>query len=225
MHYFIKALEDTFQKQVDPQRSSWQQAYMKNQFVFLGIQKPQRSQLEKVLFKQYSLTNHDDLIKIITLLWQKEEREFHYTGCEIAYYYKKLWNADSLNIFEYMIRNKSWWDSVDDIAANLVGPLVFKYPELVSLMDQWIDDDNLWIRRSALLFQLRWKKQTDEQRLFSYCIKRMHEKDFFIRKAIGWVLREYSKTNAEAVRMFIDTHRSQLSGLSIREASKYLLEG
>ncbi len=80
-------------------------------------------------------------------------------------------------------------DTVDDSAANLVGILVLNHAELASTMDQWIYDENLWIRRSALLFQLRWKHQTDEQRLFSYCVKTMHEKDFFIRKAIGWVLR------------------------------------
>jgi 3-methyladenine DNA glycosylase AlkD len=89
-------------------------------------------------------------------------------------------------------------------------------------MDRWIEDPYLWIRRAALLYQLRWKQETDEEKLFSYCQKTLHEKDFFIRKAIGWVLREYSKTNPKAVKKFISSHRNHLSNLSIREGSKYL---
>ncbi len=89
-------------------------------------------------------------------------------------------------------------------------------------MDNWITDENMWIRRSALLFQLRWKEKTHKEQLFNYCIKTMHEKEFFIRKAVGWVLREYSKTDPISVRNFIQENRSHLSGLSLREASKYI---
>jgi len=121
-----------------------------------------------------------------------------------------------------MIRTNSWWDTVDTIAPNLVGHLVKTHHELTKLMDQWIEDPYLWIRRAALLHQLRWKEMTDEETLFRYCQKTMHEKDFFIRKAIGWVLREYSKTNPRSVKKFIAKYQSNLSPLSIREGSKYL---
>jgi 3-methyladenine DNA glycosylase AlkD len=218
----IGELESIFKDYAHDQKARWQEAYMKNQFRFLGIPKPLRAKLEKEIFKLYPLSNHEELIEITKLLWHKSEREFQYAACELIYHHKKLWDLSTLNIFEYMIRTKSWWDTVDNIAARLVGTLVFNYPELIANIDQWICDENLWIRRSALLFQLRWKEQTDEQRLFSFCIKTMHEKDFFIRKAIGWVLREYSKTNPLSIRAFVDTHRNDLSTLSIREGSKYI---
>lgn len=215
LHHALNAYAHT-------QRAIAQAAYMKNKFSFLGIQKPGRARLEKEIFKQYPLTTEKELIEALQLLWQKDEREFHYSACELALYYKKLWTPHIFPLFESMIRTKSWWDTVDDIAANMVGMLIFKYPELTAHMDNWITDEHMWIRRSALLFQLRWKINTNTQRLFSYCTTTMHEKEFFIRKAIGWVLREYSKTNQTAVRDFITTHRITLSGLSIREGSKYL---
>lgn len=217
----INTLQETFALHADLQKAQWQTAYMKNHFSFLGIAKPMRAKLEKEVFKTHPLHTQDELIKILNDLWSTDARELQYTACELAYYYKKFWSPTILLTFEYMIRTKSWWDTVDDIAANLVGDLIFKYPELIMIMDRWIDDSNLWIRRSALLFQLRWKKDTDKTQLFRYCTKTMHEKDFFIRKAIGWVLREYSKTNPQAVKQFIDTHRHSLSTLSIREGSKY----
>jgi 3-methyladenine DNA glycosylase AlkD len=127
-----------------------------------------------------------------------------------------------LEIFEYLIRTKSWWDTVDDIAANLVGPLLSDYPELIKVMDSWIQDENIWIRRTALIFQLKWKKQTDTNRLFTYCGQVMHERDFFIRKAIGWALRQYSKTDPVAVKQFIQDNQFKLSPLSIKEGGKYV---
>ncbi len=218
----ITELHHAFYAYAHTQRAIAQSKYMKNKFSFLGIQKPGRALLEKEIFRRMPLTTEKELIDAIQLLWQKDEREFHYSACELALYYKKLWTPAIFPLFESMIRTKSWWDTVDDIAANMVGILIFKHPELTAQMDAWISDEHMWIRRSALLFQLRWKAQTNKERLFSYCTKTMHEKEFFIRKAIGWVLREYSKTNQDAVRDFIASNRAHLSGLSIREGSKYI---
>lgn len=220
--HIINALTDIFLSQIDPKKAIAQAAYMKNQFSFLGIAKPERASLEKTVFKQYPISTEKELIEALQLLWQKNEREFHYSACELAVRYKKLWTPQTLASFEYMIRTKSWWDTVDDIAANMVGMLIFQYPELIPHMNAWIVDEHMWIRRSALLFQLRWKLHTNKDQLFLYCTKTMHEKEFFIRKAVGWVLREYSKTNPDAVRDFITIHRANLSGLSIREGSKYI---
>jgi 3-methyladenine DNA glycosylase AlkD len=127
-----------------------------------------------------------------------------------------------LQTYANMIRMKSWWDTVDDIAANLVGMLLLDHPELVQAMDDWIQDEFLWIRRTALIFQLKYKQQTDCTRLFGYCTTVMHERDFFIRKAIGWALRQYSKTDPIAVKQFIQTHQHALSPLSVKEGSKYV---
>lgn len=218
----VHALEKVFLHHKDSEIAGQQKAYLKHQFAFLGIKKPVRALLEKEVFKQFPLASEQDLTDMLRMLWAQEAREFQYAACELAYKYKKLWTPSILTAFEYMIREKSWWDTVDDVAVNLVGLLVQKYPELTDRMDAWIHDEHLWIRRTALLHQLRWKHATNQTRLFDYCFITMHEKDFFIRKAIGWVLREYSKTNPQAVRLFIEQHDACLSGLSIREASRYL---
>lgn len=218
----ITELHHSFSSNAQTQRAAAQAAYMKDKFAFFGIAKPERARLEKELFKNNPMITEKELIDVLALLWQRNEREFQYSACELALRYKKLWTPDILPTFEQMIRTKSWWDTVDDIAANMLGMLIFEYPALIPQMDIWITDENMWIRRSALLFQLRWKAHTNADRLFTYCKQTMHEKEFFIRKAIGWVLREYSKTNPDAVRQFIDTHRPHLSGLSIREGSKYI---
>jgi 3-methyladenine DNA glycosylase AlkD len=218
----IKELEKLFSTAANPEIALKQSAYLRNLFPFLGITKPEREILEKELFKKNQVHDLSALQKILLELWQQDHREFHYTALCLAQRHRKILTPEILPTLETMIRSKSWWDTVDTIAPNLVGHLVKTHPELTHVMDRWIEDPYLWIRRAALLYQLRWKQGTDEEKLFSYCQKTLHEKDFFIRKAIGWVLREYSKTNPKAVEKFISLHRSRLSNLSIREGSKYL---
>jgi 3-methyladenine DNA glycosylase AlkD len=215
----IEELERTFLAAADPQIATAQATYMRDLFPFFGIKKPHRALLEKPFFKTISEENFHPTMHA---LWKRKEREFHYAALGLAKHHKKLWTPEILPLFESMIRTHSWWDTVDDIASNLVGALVIKYPELALLMDHWIVDPDFWIRRTALLHQLKWKKATDEERLFAYCEKTFPEKEFFIRKAIGWVLREYSKTHPESVRKFLSKHQQRMNNLSIREASKYL---
>jgi 3-methyladenine DNA glycosylase AlkD len=119
-----------------------------------------------------------------------------------------------------MLITKSWWDTVDAVAADIVGRLVQRHPALVKTMDAWIADDNMWLQRTAILHQLRFKDQTDEKRLFGYCLKHGSQKEFFIRKAIGWALREYSKTNPAAVKKFVKT--APLTNFSKKEAMKWV---
>lgn len=217
----IDELEKIFLAAADPQNAQKQSAYMRNLFPFFGITKPQRVLLEKPFFKTVSA---EKFSTTMTALWKRKEREFHYAAIELAKHHKKLWTPEALSLFESMIRTHSWWDSVDDIASNLIGALVKTHSELIPLMDQWILDSDFWIRRTALLYQLKWKKATDEKRLFAYCEKTLHEKEFFIRKAIGWVLREYSKTHPHSVQNFLSQYRHRMSNLSLREASKYIQE-
>ncbi|MBA3722342.1 MAG: DNA alkylation repair protein [Parachlamydiaceae bacterium] len=219
---FIKTLESQFKKASQPTIAARQTAYLRNLFPFLGLTKPHRVILEKEVFKQYPLREESELIEILHTLWGKEHREYQYTALTLARRYKNFHTPQMLHTFEYMIRNKSWWDSVDDIASNLVGQLIFDNPVMITQMDNWIQDPNLWIRRTALIFPLKWKDETEEKRLFGYCEKTMHENDFFMRKAIGWTLRQYSKFNPKAVKLFVNRNKESLSPLSIREASKYL---
>src|SRR5262249_25589456 len=121
-----------------------------------------------------------------------------------------------------LITTKSWWDTVDTLASDTVGPMVRNHPELLSTMDEWVRDDNLWIARTAILHQLSYKEDTDADRLFRYCLAQAGHRDFFIRKAIGWALRQYAHTNPEAVRAFLAGHGDLLSPLSVREAGKHL---
>ncbi len=218
----VTHLENTFDVHKCVARAAKQSAYMRNQFVFLGISKPLRALIEKDAFKKYPIENESELISHLTDLWNKEHREFQYAAMQLAVKYRKLWSLEIFHTFEFMIRTKSWWDTVDTVASTLVGPLVLRYPELIPAVDHWIQDPYLWIRRSAIIFQLTWKHKTDQVRLFANCTQSMHECDFFMRKAIGWALRQYSKTNPEAVKEFLMKNRHELSALSIREARKYL---
>lgn len=221
-HPLIVELEQLFRSASDESIAVDQAAYMKNHFPFYGIKKPNRAQLQKECFRKYKLRSEEELRNIIESLWDYEQREMQYAAMDLAIAHHKLWSPQALGFFEALIRKKSWWDSVDAIAANLVGKIILRHPALQSTMDSWIKSDNMWIRRSALIHQLRFKAKTDHERLFSYCTVTMHESDFFIRKAIGWALREHSKTEPELIKSFITRHASSLSALSKKEASKYL---
>ncbi len=203
-------------------RSAKQSSYMRNQFPFLGITTPHRRIVLEPIFKQTVMLDHGQLSALIETLWTKPEREFQYAAIDAAYYWRQLHTPETISLLEQMIRTLSWWDTVDDVAVRLVGPLWLRHHAISTNIDRWITDDNMWIRRSAIICQIRWKASTDIKRLFSYCAASMHEKNFFMRKAIGWALREYSKINPQEVKKFIEAHRSLMSSLSIREGSKYI---
>jgi 3-methyladenine DNA glycosylase AlkD len=195
--------------------------YMKGHFPFLGIKKPQRSELEKQFFQETGLLKEPFNKEFIRELWEKEEREYQYTG--LVYMeksLKKLEKAD-LPFMEELITTKSWWDTVDAIAPKPVGTIAEKYPEVIAeTINRWAIDDYLWLRRAAILFQLKYKGQTNAELLYRYIKQNADSKEFFIQKAIGWALREYSKTNPASVKEFIEG--TKLAPLSVREGSKYL---
>jgi 3-methyladenine DNA glycosylase AlkD len=153
-------------------------------------------------------------------LWQQPEREFHHAAIFLSLRHRKQAVKEDLPLYERLITENSWWDTVDTVAPHLMGPLLLKFPELVSETKRWLSSSHLWLRRSAIIHQLRAKDKTDAERLFAYCSKLSHEKEFFIRKAIGWALREYAKTDAQAVLGYLET--ATLSPLSMREAKKHL---
>jgi 3-methyladenine DNA glycosylase AlkD len=220
--HLIKELTSAFRAKANPEIAVRQHAYMKEHFPYHGIQKPLRAELQKKLFLQYPIRSEEALADATLKLWELPEREFQYAALDLWEKYRKLVSAESFSTIEHLIRTKSWWDTVDDLSGDILGSLLRKEPTLKKTMEQWIDDPDMWIRRSALLFQLKYKADTDEETLFRFCQKRMGEKEFFIRKAIGWVLREYAKTEPSRVAKFLQRHRSSLSGLSYREASKHL---
>lgn len=189
----ISSLEHAFNLAADPIKASGQAAYMRNLFPYLGLSKPVRAELQKKIFKEHPLASQTELIEVILRLWDLKFREYQYAACDLAYFYRKLWTPEICATFEYIARHKQWWDSIDWIATKLIGPLALKHPLLQDQVDLWIDDTDMWMRRTALIYQLSYKDKTQRDRLFAYCEKRMHEKEFFIRKAIGWALRTYAR--------------------------------
>jgi len=143
-------------------------------------------------------------------------------GCRGLFAAARRLDPDLLPTVRHLVTTKSWWDTVDALASRVVGTILARYPAAVSTMDSWLADGNLWVARTAILHQNHSKGRTDPDVLFGYCLRRAADPEFFIRKAIGWALREYSKTDAEAVERFVREHHDELSGLSRTEALKWL---
>ncbi len=222
MHYIVYKLDATLKAASNQEIARAQTAYMRDQFPFFGIKKPNAIKLMRAIFREHPITSEDELIECVHQLWRLPERDFQYAAYELLVFHKKLWSENLLPVLTCLITSKSWWDTVDALASNGVGLLLQKYPKLVPVVDAWVASDNVWLRRSALIYQLRYKEKTDVVRLFRYVDMLAHEKEFFIRKAIGWALREYAKTDQEAVCTFIIARKVTLSPLSFREAAKHL---
>ena len=199
--------------------------YMRGQFAFLGIASPRRVALEREALAGSAKPSVDELLSAARVLWDLPEREFQYAACGLLSRHANLLGPSHLSAVRDFIVTKPWWDTVDTLAAHVVGTMVAAEPDLRLQMDEWIADDNLWVVRTALLHQLRFKASTDAGRLFRYCALQAGHRDFFIRKAIGWALREYSKTDSNAVRSFVAAHETELSPLSKREALLWLNGG
>lgn len=211
-----------FEAHRDPVRAVGMSAYMRHLFPFLGIPTPLRRAITHNALAGLPRPNEADLTAIVEALWALEEREYQYAACDLLSRYQAVCTAAFLPEATRLITTKSWWDTVDGIATSVVGPLVSRHPDLAAEMDRWIAGDNIWLARTALLYQLHYKGNTDSARLFRYCETRACDTDFFLRKAIGWALREYSKTDADAVRAFVADHANVLSPLSKREALLWL---
>jgi 3-methyladenine DNA glycosylase AlkD len=204
----------------NPDRATAMRAYMRDQFPFLGITAPQVKALAGAAARGWGPPTEADLGAVAQWCWARDPREYQYAACGLLRRYAGVCGPGFLDTARQLIITKSWWDTVDALAAHLVGPLVRREPALVGVMDAWIVDDNIWLVRTALLHQLMYKGDTDAERLFEYCRTQAEHPDFFIRKAIGWALRQYAWTAPEPVRAFVATH--MLSPLSQREALKNL---
>ncbi len=217
----LPALENLFRENANPENAFFMKKYMKEKFTFLGIKSPERKALTRAFYKNYNRPDINTLENIVRQLWKMEEREFQYFAMELVEKELKKMGRDDIQLFEYFVVNKSWWDTVDFIAANLVGKHLLNFPGLIEQMNKkWISSENMWLNRTALLFQLKYKNDMDAKLLKQNILKCRDSKEFFIRKAIGWVLREYSKTNPVWVSEFVDS--TTLSPLSKREALKWI---
>ena len=205
----------------DPERAEPMAAYMRNQFVFLGISAKDRRAAVKPWLRAAKRAEPDDLLDLARWCWIQTEREFHHVGADALRAGAARLRADDLDVVRGFVTTHSWWDTVDSLAAWTVGPMVAAH-DLGAVMDDWIHDDDFWVARTAILHQLGYKDRTDGERLFGYAELRAGDTEFFIRKALGWALRQYARVAPDEVRSFVDTHRNALSGLTIREATKHL---
>lgn len=214
-------LSAEFVAQRNPERAIAMAAYMKNLFPFWGIPAPQQEQLAKRIYPQLKLVVDETwLTQTGQLLYHQSEREYHYFAVSLLRRFRDRLSPQAMSAVEHLLVTHSWWDTVDEIAAHIVGDLVRRWPTLLPQIEAYSVHDNLWLRRTAILHQLSYKQQTDRDRLFQYCTVNAASEEFFIRKAIGWALREYSKTDSEAVIEYVRQQRDRLSNLSKREALK-----
>lgn len=217
----VEWVRGEFEQQQDPEKAIAMAAYMKNLFPFWGIQAPAQEQIAKRMYPQLKpLVTEAWLGETALLLYRQPQREFHYFAVGLLRKFFAQLTACSLPIVEELILTHSWWDTIDPLAIHVMGGLVLKFPELLSNIEVYSTHENLWLRRVAILHQLAYKQKTDVERLFRICSLNAASKEFFIQKAIGWALREYSKTDHEAVITYIRENRDRLSNLSKREGLK-----
>ena len=162
-----------------------------------------------------------ELFTVVKELWKMPEREFQYFGQELIGFHKKAWTKKIIGLIEFCITHKSWWDTVDALNTEGTGPYFLKFPEEINIITgRWNNAQNIWLNRSSLLFQKSYKTKLDQQLLSGYILKLSGSGEFFIQKAIGWMLREYGKTNPSWVKEF--TRKNKIAPLSKREALKNL---
>ena len=214
----LSRLTTVYPEAADPERAASARAYMKGVAPFLGIAAPQRRRLSAKVLAGTGQPDEADCTTVALRCWALPEREYQYFATDFLRRHVARCSSGFLPVLRELVTTVPWWDTVVLLAVHVAGPLVTADQELGTVMDRWITDDSIWIARTALLHQLRYKEGTDARRLFGYCLLRADDPDFFIRKAIGWSLREYARTDPEAVRDFVDGARDRLSPLSVREA-------
>lgn len=221
LHPYILSL----QKEYDLKRNSVQaeamSRYMQNLFPFVGIPSPDRKEIFKQHLAKHGLPSYKELFAIVKSCYVQPEREYHYFAIDLAGKFAKKTGEDFVPLIEFLISENSWWDSVDSTASNCTREFFKRNVTLqIPVTRSWMDSGNMWRQRAALLFQLNYKNSTNERLLYNYILALKDSNEFFIQKAIGWALREYSKTNPGSVRKFLA--KNALAKLSVREASKYL---
>ena len=201
----------------DPEKAVAMAAYMKDQFPFFGVPSPERRVAQREALGDWRTPDADELAAFARACWAGDERELQYAACDTLIRHVRRLGPDALGLCEELITTKSWWDTVDALAARVVGPRAER-----PVIERWLVSGNLWLERTAILHQLGYGESTDETFLFHACLTHAASTEFFHRKAIGWALRQYARVEPDAVRRFVAEHEDQLSGLSKREARKHL---
>ena len=221
---FANAVEHALTPLADETKAEGMKAYLLNQFEFLGLAAPVRRAAVKAIGK-VKWHSTDDLLAVAELLWQKPEREYRYTAVDLLRQHSGQLSVNDLPTLQALLLQDAWWETVDGLSAVIAEVMhvaVQQKPNAAVAMDVWLKHPSHWVRRSAMLHQLGWRLDTDTTRLFGYATQLADEKEFFIRKAIGWALRDYARWDPQVVTDFLMEHRARLSGLTVREAAKHL---
>ena len=211
---FISSLENAFQKESNSENAFAMAKYMRNHFQFYGIKTEDRRRIFKAIWKENQGNVSENPRATALELYSKPQRELHYCAIEILIkQIKGNYKKEDIHRIEKLITTNSWWDSVDTIAKNILGQYLLEHPvETNEVIKHFSNSENIWLNRSAILFQLGYRQKTNFDLLKSQCEKHKYSNEFFIQKAIGWALREYAKTNPEAVKNFLT--RTNLKPLS-----------
>ena len=221
---FVLAVQRALKPLADQAKAEAMKAYLLNQFEFLGLPAPVRRTAVKDIAK-VQWQSADDVLTAAELLWQKPQREYRYTAVDLLRKHSALLRVSDLPALQALLLRESWWETVDGLSAVIAEVLhaaAQHKQDAAQVMDAWLKHPSFWVRRSAMLHQLGWRLDTDTTRLFGFAQQLADEKEFFIRKAIGWALRDYARWNPQAVTGFLVQHRTRLSGLTMREAAKHL---
>jgi 3-methyladenine DNA glycosylase AlkD len=219
MSEFCIALEDAFRDLANAENAGWMRKYMRDQFPFLGIKKPEREQVFSELYRLYG--NPAEFIETSKYLFSKPEREFQYIAMDYVRKSKSAWDERVPALVEEWIGQESWWDVVDVLGPQIMGPYFLKFPsQRAYWIQRWMASGNFWLQRVCLVFQLNYKSKTDRDLLADVIIQVAGSKEFFIQKAIGWALRQFARYDADWVRDFVATNT--LAPLSKREAMKHI---
>ncbi|MFG6149093.1 DNA alkylation repair protein [Halobacillus sp. B23F22_1] len=220
-HAIHESIVTAFQANRNEDQRFRMEQYMKNKFSFYGIKTPERKKIIKEVMALFPERSYAETVEVVELLYKEEERECHYAALTLLNSYRRSTPISSIGIYKELISQHSWWDTVDMISSQLCGNYFTSHSQyLHPLTIRWSRSSNLWVRRASLLFQLKSKEHTDEELLFQTIRELKHEKEFFIEKAIGWSLREYSKSCPTAVAAFIQNH--EMRPLSRREGLKWI---
>ena len=195
------------------------QAYMKDIAPFLGVKTPERQKLFKEIYRELPMPTSKELGETARGLWKLREREYHYAACDLIDFFIESADKNFLkDHVEYLITQKSWWDTVDTLGSVAISPLTIKYPS-VALMRSWNKSSNMWLNRAAIQHQRGRKTNTDIPLLLEFLDTHAGESEFFIAKAIGWALRDLSRVNNSEVKKFLKAH-PELNRVAVREAQK-----
>ncbi len=218
---YFNLIKAFFEEEGNPEYAEKQMKYMRYHFEYYGLKAAIWVNFSKQAFKEHGIYKEEDLKEFVRLCMENDHREFHYMGIQMAEKSLKYQSADFIHFVEELILTNSWWDSVDWL-NNFVGILFKKHPELkIPMTQKWMASDNIWLQRVCIIFQLKYKDQVDTDLLFKHILELKHSDEFFIQKASGWALRQYSKFNPYLVVEFI-SENPELSKLTKREGLKHL---